>query len=148
MASTTQHSPRLQDAAAAADTTITPSPPNTAVKRKRRKSRQAIIEEELWQLRLRTFVKSESLRLNTSLSPRSQLTFDESDDDGEGGNDMKNRQWRRNKRHNGKNNFIEKMREAACNARVFQFYVLLDVVVGGQLHRGLQYQLYHSRHQQ
>jgi hypothetical protein len=122
MASTTQHSPRLQDAAAV--TTITPSSPDaTTVKRKRRKSRQAIIEEELWQLRLRTFVKSESLRLNTSLSPRSQLTFDESDGDGEGGTSLKNRQWRRsNKRHNG-NNFIEKMREAACNARVFQLRI-------------------------
>ena len=126
MASTTQHSPRLQDAAAAAATTITTSSPDaTAVKRKRRKSRQAIIEEELWQLRLRTFVKSESLRLNTSLSPRSQLTFDESDDGGgEGGTDMKNRQWRgSNKRHNGKNNFIEKMRDAARNARVFQLRI-------------------------
>jgi hypothetical protein len=125
MASTTQHSPRLQDAAAAV-TTITTSPDATAVKRKRRKSRQAIIEEELWQLRLRTFVKSESLRLNTSLSPRSQLTFDESDDDddgGEGGTNLKNRQWRRsNKRHNG-NNFIEKMRDAARNARVFQLRI-------------------------
>lgn len=102
-------------------TTITPSPDAAAVKRRRRKSRQTIIEEELWQLRLRTFVKSESLRLNTTLSPRSQLTFDDRSDD-EGGTDMKNRQCRRNKRHNGKN-FIDKMRDATRNARVFQLRI-------------------------
>ncbi|KAK1732979.1 hypothetical protein QTG54_016310 [Skeletonema marinoi] len=85
-----------------------------------RRSRQTI-EEELWLLRSRSFVKSESLRLN---SPRSRTSHNE---------ECKRpaRRWRRrirrgdedNNNNNNNNNFAEKMSNVARKARVFQLRV-------------------------
>ena len=84
-----------------------------------RRSRQSV-EEELWLLRSRQFVKSESLRLN-SLSPRSSHNCSGCSDDN---NNRTTRRWRRRRDvgHNN-HNFIEGMRDAARKARVFQLRI-------------------------
>mmetsp|Transcript_19090 Transcript_19090/g.28509 ORF Transcript_19090/g.28509 Transcript_19090/m.28509 type:complete len:171 (+) Transcript_19090:72-584(+) len=100
-------------AAAAASSTSPTSSSSSS-----RRSRQTI-EEELWLLRSRSFVKSESLRLN---SPRSRTGHNE---------ECKRpaRRWRRRIRrgdennNNSNNNFAEKMSNVARKARVFQLRV-------------------------
>ena len=85
-----------------------------------RRSRQSV-EEELWLLRSRQFVKSESLRLN-SLSPRSSHNCSGCSDDN---NNRTTRRWRRRRGvgHSNNHNFIEGMRDAARKARVFQLRI-------------------------
>eukprot|EP00984_Skeletonema_dohrnii_P014802 scaffold6291_cov159-Skeletonema_dohrnii-CCMP3373.AAC.2 len=103
--------------AAAASSTSPTTISSSSSSASSRRSRQTI-EEELWLLRSRSFVKSESLRLN---SPRSRTSHSK---------ECKRpaRRWRRRIRrgdenNNNNNNFAEKMSNVARKARVFQLRV-------------------------
>mmetsp|Transcript_11694 Transcript_11694/g.17911 ORF Transcript_11694/g.17911 Transcript_11694/m.17911 type:complete len:258 (+) Transcript_11694:60-833(+) len=92
-------------------TAISPTTPASSSRRSRQ-----IVEEELWLLRSRSFVKSESRRLN-SLSPRYSRNEEFTD------RPTPRRRWRRRVRRGDENNFAERMRDAARKARVFQLRV-------------------------